>query len=192
MNKHKIVVIEDEADILEVMEYNLIREGFEVFSTTDGEEGLALVRKDAPSLVVLDIMLPGLDGIEVCKRLKTDRLTSAVPVIMVTAKGEETDVVLGLGVGADDYVTKPFSPKELVARVRAVLRRGPLKSERGESGGRILRGGFALDPDRHEVLVDGAAVSLTATEFRLLHLLIIMVELSPFHNLSARVYERQI
>src|SRR5688572_1854977 len=113
-------------------------------------------------------MLPGLDGVEVCRRLQADPLTSAIPVIMVTAKDEESDVVLGLAVGADDYVAKPFSPRELVARVKAVLRRGPLRTESGE-GERILRDGLVIDAGRHQVSVDGEPIAMTATELRLLH-----------------------
>jgi len=168
--REKVVVIEDEADILEVVRYNLAREGFRVLTCRDGEEGLATVRREAPDLVLLDLMLPGLDGIELCRRLQSDPVTAAIPLIMVTAKGEESDVVLGLAVGADDYVAKPFSPKELVARVKAVLRRGPLKLEQG-AGERIVRGGLTIDAGRHQVSVDGEPVTLTATELRLLHFL---------------------
>lgn len=170
MTHETILVVEDEPDIREVMEYSLAREGFRVLTTGDGELGLAKAREKAPDLVLLDLMLPGLDGVDVCRRLKEDPLTRAVPVIMVTAKGEESDVVLGLGIGADDYVVKPFSPKELIARVRAVLRRGAPKEERG-AGDRIVRGGLVIDVTRHEVLVDGEPADLTATEMRLLHLL---------------------
>jgi DNA-binding response OmpR family regulator len=115
-------------------------------------------------------MLPGLDGLEVCRRLKNDDLTCEIPVIMVTAKGEESDIVLGLGLGADDYVTKPFSPKELMARVRAVLRRAPLREER-QNGERIVRSGVIIDMGRHQVKIDGQTVTYTPTELRLLHLL---------------------
>ncbi len=170
MKREKIVVVEDERDILEVIGYNLGREGYRVVTATDGLEALRLIRAEAPDLVLLDLMLPGLDGIEVCRRLKTDPVTKAIPIIMVTAKGEEADIVLGLGVGADDYITKPFSPKELVARVRAVLRRGPLKEEVG-AGERIVRGGVVIDATRFEVRVDDTPVTFTATEFRLLHFL---------------------
>ncbi|MBE7462813.1 MAG: response regulator [Planctomycetes bacterium] len=170
MSTAKIVVIEDESDILELLEYNLSKEGYKVVSARDGEDGLRKVRKEAPDLVLLDLMLPGLDGIEICRRLKADPLTRTMPVVMVTAKGEESDVVLGLGVGADDYVTKPFSPKELLARVKAVLRRGPLKEERSARE-RIQRGGLVIDASRHEVKVDNEPVPFTATEFRLLHFL---------------------
>ncbi len=170
MKREQIVVIEDENDILDVIEYNLAREGYRVRAFRDGEEGLEGVRRHAPDLVLLDLMLPGLDGIEVCRRLKQDPLTRSIPILMVTAKGEESDVVLGLGVGADDYVTKPFSPKELVARVAAVMRRGPLKEDRG-AGERLSFDGLVVDVGRHEVTVDGAPISFTATELRLLHFL---------------------
>lgn len=170
MAREKIVVIEDEPDILEMIEYNLGREGYAVESASSGDEGVKMILREAPDLVLLDLLLPGLDGIEVCRKLKMDPVTQKVPIIMVSAKGEESDIVLGLGVGADDYVTKPFSPKELIARVKAVLRRGSLKDEEAE-GERIVRGPLLIDAMRHEVRIDGEPVSLTATEFRLLHLL---------------------
>lgn len=170
MKNKKIVVIEDEADILEVIEYNLRREGFDVFQASNGETGLSLVQSKSPVLVLLDLMLPGLDGIEVCKKLKNDSQTSSIPVIMVTAKGEESDIVLGLGVGADDYIIKPFSPRELVARVKAVLRRGP-PADRKSAKERIVRDGVTIDVGRHEVRVDSNPMKFTATELRLLHFL---------------------
>ncbi|MDH4036465.1 MAG: response regulator [Candidatus Krumholzibacteria bacterium] len=170
LKTEKIVVIEDEDDILEVIAYNLKREGYEVITSTSGEDGLEKIEKSSPQLVVLDLMLPEIDGLELCRKLKSDPLTRSIPVIMVTAKGEESDVVLGLGVGADDYVTKPFSPRELVARVKAVLRRSRARPE-GDSRERIARGGVVIDPQRHDVQVDGEPVLLTATEFRLLHFL---------------------
>ena len=168
--QERIVVIEDEADILEVLQYNLTREGYRVATSRDGEEGLAAVRRENPDLVLLDLMLPGLDGVEICRRLKADPTTASIPVVMVTAKGEETDVVLGLELGADDYVAKPFSPRELMARVRAVLRRGPLRQER-QDGERIVREGLVIDAVSHRVSIDGEPISLTATEMRLLHFL---------------------
>ncbi len=168
--REKIVVIEDEADILEVLQYNLKREGYTVIASRDGEEGLDSVRRENPDLVLLDLMLPGLDGLEVCKRLQADPVTANVPVIMVTAKGEETDVVSGLQIGADDYVTKPFSPKELLARVKAVLRRGPVREQRAV-GDRIVRDGLVIDITKHIATVDGEPITLTATEMRLLHFL---------------------
>ncbi len=170
LKTERIVVIEDEADILEVIAYNLKREGYEVVTSTSGEDGLEKIERTKPHLVVLDLMLPEVDGIELCKKLKSDPLTQSIPVIMVTAKGEESDVVLGLGVGADDYVTKPFSPRELTARVKAVLRRAKTKGD-GDRRERVAFEGVVIDPQRHEVKVDGESVALTATEFRLLHFL---------------------
>jgi DNA-binding response OmpR family regulator len=162
-----ILVIEDETDILEVIEYNLRREGYRVLTSGDGEQGLSTARRDAPDLVLLDLMLPGLDGIEVCRKLKEDPVTRDIPIVMLTAKSEESDVVLGLGVGADDYLAKPFSPKELVARVKAVLRRGPLKEENG-SGKKVSYLGLVIDSGRHKAYIDGDPVDFTATQFRLL------------------------
>ena len=170
VKKDRILAIEDEADILEVIVYNLQREGFTVISASDGEEGLRKVKKESPDLVLLDLMLPKVDGLEVCRQLKGDTATRAIPVIMVTAKGEESDIVLGLGVGADDYIIKPFSPKELIARVKAVLRRGPLKEDL-KSAERVVRAGVTIDTGRHVVLIDGKPAVLTATEFKLLHFL---------------------
>ncbi len=170
MDSKKIVVIEDEPDILEIIEYNLNRDRFRVLTCTDGLRGLEMVRRESPDLVLLDLMLPGMDGIEICRRLKADPLTQSIPVMMVTAKGEESEIVLGLGVGADDYVTKPFSPRELIARVRAVLRRGEGRDP-GEEESRISRGKLIIDRDRFEVRLDSEPIALTATEFRLLHFL---------------------
>ena len=170
MKSEKAIVIEDEADILEVIQYNLEREGYRVLTARDGKEGLQLIKKEMPDIVLLDLMLPSLDGIEVCRKLKEDPITHSIPIIMVTAKGEESDIVLGLGIGADDYVTKPFSPKELMGRVKAVLRRGPLKEDRGAAE-RIVWDKVVIDAGRHEVQVGKKPVTLTATEFRLLHFL---------------------
>jgi DNA-binding response OmpR family regulator len=168
MKKPKIVVIEDEVDILEVINYNLSKEGFDVCSALDGEEGLALVKKEVPDLVLLDLMLPGLDGIEICRKLKTDYSTRSIPIIMVTAKGEESDIVLGLGMGADDYMVKPFRPRELMARIRSVLRRGDFIEE-GE--GLVSIDELVIDINRHEVKLEGKKIVLTAMEFKLLHFL---------------------
>ncbi len=170
MSRRSILVVEDEPDIAEVIQYNLSREGYRVDIVGDGERALERIVRDAPDLVLLDLMLPGLDGLELCRRMKEDPVTRPIPVIMVTAKGEESEVVLGLGVGADDYVAKPFSPRELTARVRAVLRRGPLNREVGKRD-RVTRDGLVVDSVRHEVRVDGERVKFTATEFRLLHFL---------------------
>ena len=180
MTRERILVIEDEADLREVLAYNLKREGFQVDSAGSGKGGLAKARARHPDLVLLDLMLPDLDGLEVCRRLRQDDELSATPIIMVTAKGEETDIVVGLGVGADDYLAKPFSIKELIARVQAVLRRGNHGKE-DEDRRRLRRGAIEIDPTRHEVLVDGEQVRFTATEFRMLHFL----ALRP-----GRVYER--
>ena len=168
MKKTKIAVIEDEVDILEVINYNLSKEGFDVCSALDGEEGLALIKKEVPDLVLLDLMLPGLDGIEICRKLKTDYSTRSIPIIMVTAKGEESDIVLGLGMGADDYMVKPFRPRELIARIRSVLRRGDFIEE-GE--GLVSIDELVIDINRHEVRLEGKKIVLTAMEFKLLHFL---------------------
>jgi len=170
MKSKKIVIIEDEPDILEVLSYNLKREGFVVLAALDGDTGLAMVKHEKPDLVLLDLMLPGMDGVEICSSIKNDTELHNTLIIMVTAKGEESDVVLGLGVGADDYVAKPFSPKELVARVKAVLRRGTLLDLNPEKE-KIEYGDLCIDTQKYEVLVKGQEVKLTATEFRILHYL---------------------
>jgi len=172
MNGTRILIVEDEPDIREAMAHNLQREGYRVLTAQDGAEGLRLARAQSPDLLLLDLMLPGMAGLEVCRRLKEDPETRSLPIIMVSAKDAESDVVLGLGLGADDYVPKPFSPRELVARVRAVLRRGRLQ-EPPVAGDRIVRGGIVIDQGRHRVEVDGRAVDFTATEMRLLHYLAI-------------------
>jgi phosphate regulon transcriptional regulator PhoB len=169
-DKATILVVEDEPDLREVIRYNLEREGYRVLETEDGEEGLDLLREKLPELVLLDIMLPGLDGIEICRSIKYDPHTRSIPVIMVTARGDESDIVLGLGVGADDYIIKPFSPRELVARVKAVLRRGKLR-EQTDASERIVRERLIIDRARHQVLVNGTELNLTPTEFRLLEVL---------------------
>lgn len=176
MKQRKVLVIEDEADILDLLVYNLTREGYAVTGCRDGVEGLARARTDPPGIILLDLMLPGMDGLEICRKLKTDHATQAIPVIIVTAKGEESDIVLGLGMGADDYVVKPFSPRELIARIKAVLRRAEAAGQ-PDATGRVIRAGMAgepglvIDPTRHEVTVNGQPVTFTATEFKLLHLL---------------------
>lgn len=166
----KVVLIEDEPDIAEVIEYNLSREGYKVFLAYNGLEGLETVKRERPDVVLLDLMLPELDGIEICRRIRENPMTRSLPIIMVTAKGEESDVVLGLELGADDYVTKPFSPRELVARIKAVLRRGS-GGKQWSGRERIARKGLVIDVERHEVCIEGDIVNVTATEFRILHLL---------------------
>ena len=170
MNRNRIVVIEDETDIRELVEHNLVGEGYQVQTAVDGKQALQLIRKTLPDLVLLDLMIPELDGIEVCRTLKGDTTTAHIPVIMVTAKGEESDIVLGLGIGADDYLTKPFSPKELLARIKAVLRRGQQDEEK-KNQERLVFKNVVIDTSRHEVLVTGKPVVFTATEFKLLHFL---------------------
>ena len=170
MKREKVLVIEDEADILELLQYNLEREGYRVFTAMKGEEGILLAKKEGPQLILLDLMLPGIDGIEVCRRLRGDPVTSEISIIMVTAKEEETDQVLGLSIGADDYITKPFSSKVLLARVKAVLRRGHI-GDASETGEVISRGHLVIDIARHEVLINNKSVVLTHTEFKLLHFL---------------------
>jgi two-component system, OmpR family, alkaline phosphatase synthesis response regulator PhoP len=169
MAKESILVVEDEDDIRELLWYNLAREGYRVIGAESGEEALKAVRASLPDLVLLDLMLPGLDGLEVCRSLKQDPRTRNLPIVMLTAKGEEADMVAGLELGADDYVTKPFSPRVLLARLRAVLRRRstPPPSETAP----LTIHELVIHPGRHEVLVQGRPVDLTATEFRLLNLL---------------------
>jgi two-component system phosphate regulon response regulator PhoB len=169
MARAHILVVDDEPDILELVHYNLVQHGYEVTCSLSGEEGLAQTRSRPPDLVLLDIMLPGMDGLEVCKALKQDRRTADIPLIMLTARSEEADIVTGLELGADDYLTKPFSPRVLLARIKAVLRRhaAPSPTESEE----LVRGALVMRPGRYEVLVVGQPVQLTRTEFRMLHLL---------------------
>ena len=168
----RVLVVEDEPDIAEIISYNLQREGYAVGVRDNGHEALESIQREPPDLVILDLMLPGLDGIEVCRQMRADPRTANVPVIMVTAKGEESDVVLGLGIGADDYLRKPFSPRELTARIRAILRRGKTGGNASEQRKeRIEFDGLVIDAGRHEVSVDGEQQKFTATEFRLMHYL---------------------
>jgi len=171
MPSEKILIIEDEEDILALVHYNLAREGFQVACATSGEEGLSLAGEERPALILLDLMLPGVDGLEVCRRLRADEPTAEIPIVMMTAKGEESDVVAGLELGADDYVTKPFSPKILVARVRAVLRRRGARTSAEEEAEALVHGDLVIHPGRNEVLVAGSPAELTFTEFRVLHFL---------------------
>lgn len=162
-----ILVIEDDPDIVELVQYNLERDGFNVLTAGDGETGVQEASKRRPSLILLDLMLPGQDGLDVCRLLRQSPATSSIPIIMLTAKNEEEDVVVGLRMGADDYVTKPFRPRELLARIRAVLRRGA--THPGGGGDTPLRfGNLTIDPEGHEVRLGKSPVQLTASEFRLL------------------------
>jgi len=164
----KILLIDDEPDVLDMVELNLKSSGFKVSSAQDGEVGIRKARDEQPTLIVLDLMLPRMSGLEVCKNLKKDPATMGIPVIMLTAKSDEVDRIVGLELGADDYVTKPFSPRELVLRIKSVLRRARSETVKQE---RMQLGELVLDMARHEVMVDGAPVNLTATEFRLLSVL---------------------
>ena len=166
----KILIVDDEKDIVDLVAYNLEKEGYETLKALDGEKALQLVRTKTPDLVVLDLMLPGIQGLEVCKRIRKVPETAAIPIIMLTAKGEEIDKVLGLEVGADDYITKPFSVKELLARVKAVLRRS--EARRAADQEEVFEsGGLRIDFKSYEVTVDGRKISLSPTEFRLLKFL---------------------
>ncbi len=169
-SKACILVVEDEKDILELVRFNLAREGYAITGVITGEEALRAVHRQRPDLIILDLMLPGVDGLEVCKTLKNTPETRDVPIMMLTANGEESDIVLGLGLGADDYVTKPFSPKVLMARVKALLARTRRAAELDKTA-LLQTADLTLDPDRLEVRVQGNPVDLTATEFRMLHLL---------------------
>jgi phosphate regulon transcriptional regulator PhoB len=161
----RILVVEDEQDIAELIRYNVERAGYQARAVPDGRRALDLARREPPDLVILDLLLPGMDGLEVCRRLRAEPATRALPIIMVTAKGEETDRVVGLEMGADDYLVKPFSPRELVARVRAVLRR---REEPAAEVERLAAGDLTLDRGRHEVTRAGRPIPLSAMEFKLL------------------------
>lgn len=167
MTSKLITLIEDEPDIQEIIAYNLKREGYQVSSALNGETGLALIKQKKPDLILLDLMLPGMDGLEVCRQLRAVSETQNIPIIMVSAKGEESDVVLGLGLGADDYIAKPFSPKELIARVQAVLRRSQ-QVPQTSADANIQRGDLLIEPGKHKVTMAGEEISFTASEFKLL------------------------
>lgn len=166
MAKEKVLFVEDEEDIQELVQYNLTKDGYRVEGVTSGEDALKKVKDEVYNLIILDLMLPGIDGLEVCKILKNNAQTAHLPIIMLTAKGEESDIVLGLEFGADDYITKPFSPKVLIARMRAVLRRKQ-QGETDESSV-ITVDDLQIHPSRYEVLVKGQPIRLTTTEFGIL------------------------
>jgi DNA-binding response OmpR family regulator len=168
MSKGTILVIDDEKDLIELVRYNLEKEGYDVIAAGDGPSGLEVIRKHHPDLVVLDLMMPGMDGLSVCQQLRSDARVGRVPIIMLTAKATEADRIVGLELGADDYITKPFSPREVVARVKAVLRRSNSQAAIPE----IIRSGdLVIDLNGHEVTFRGQRIGLTATEFRILEFL---------------------
>ncbi|MDD4907615.1 MAG: response regulator transcription factor [Candidatus Omnitrophica bacterium] len=167
--KEKILIVDDEKDIVKMLDYNLKKEGFRTVIAHDGEDALRSANKEHPDLVLLDLMLPGRDGLDVCKSLKNDPKTARIPIIMLTAKTQEADKIVGLELGADDYVTKPFSPRELVARIKAVLRRGNDKEKLPET---LKAGELVMDFARISVTVKDKPVELTAKEFELLKTLI--------------------
>ncbi len=168
-DRKKLLVVDDEEDILRLLSYNLERAGFRVLTARDGPEALEIAYRETPGLIILDIMLPNMEGTEVLKRLKSGGRTGHIPVIMLTAKGEEVDRIVGLELGAEDYITKPFSPRELVLRVKAVLKRVGAVTKDEEVA---VFGGLAVDFARHSVTVDSRPVELTKTEFNLLRALI--------------------
>mgnify|MGYP003977590341 FL=1 len=169
MSKPLIVVVEDETDIQDIIAYNLKREGYDVLTASRGDQGLSLIQAKNPDLVILDIMLPGVDGLTICQQLRAETKTKALPIIILSAKEEESDVVIGLGLGADDYIPKPFSPRELLARVKAVLRRSTARESQQQD--QIRRGDLIIDIDRHQASLQGTPLKLTATEFKLLMVL---------------------
>jgi two-component system phosphate regulon response regulator PhoB len=168
MAKENILIVDDEEDVLELLRYNLSKEGYGIETASSGEEALTKARAKPPDLIVLDLMLPGVDGLEVCKRLKSEDKTEQIPIVMLTAKGEESDIVTGLELGADDYVTKPFSPKVLIARIRRILHRARAV-ELEQSPVSIHE--LTINPTRREVLVANEPVELTFTEFNILYTL---------------------
>jgi len=167
MARERILVVDDEQDILELIRYNLSREGYQLDTVTTGEEALKIARDRHPDLIILDLMLPGIDGLDVCRLLKGETRTSGIPIIMLTAKGEDSDVVTGLELGAEDYMTKPFSPKVLIARVRNILRRKTRTAEEKEVKMVVIEE-MKIDPSKHKVTVGKEDIDLTATEFALL------------------------
>ncbi|MFA4967527.1 MAG: response regulator transcription factor [Candidatus Margulisiibacteriota bacterium] len=162
----KVLIIEDEKDIVQALEYNLKKEGFETSKAYDGIQGLKLATETFPDIILLDLMLPGMDGLELCRMIKKDKRTESIPIIMLTAKSGETDKIVGLEVGADDYITKPFSMRELIARIRAILKRYGKKEK--PTGAIIKFNDLEIDSDRHTVKASGKEIELTAKEFALL------------------------
>lgn len=168
MVRARVLIVEDEVDIANLMHFHLSREGYQPQIASSGRLALEAIEQNKPELVILDIMLPDLDGLEVCRKFKRDTATQQIPILMVSARGEESDIVVGLELGAEDYVTKPFSPRVLMARVKAVLRRREPETGKDITLG---SGGVSIDPGRHSVSVDGKVIELTLTQYRLLHFL---------------------
>jgi two-component system alkaline phosphatase synthesis response regulator PhoP len=168
MAKRVVLIIDDEEDLIELVRYNLEKEGFGVLSALDGESGLSLAVAQKPDIIVLDLMLPGMDGLDVCRLLRADSGASGIPIIFLTAKASEADRIVGLELGADDYMTKPFSPRELAARIKALLRRS---AGFRQQPALIKQGHLTIDPSSHEVRCSNKIIDLTATEYRLLYFL---------------------
>ena len=178
----KILIVEDEPDIVELLVYNLAQAGFKTEAVFNGTDALDRAKIEPPDLVLLDLLLPEVDGLEVCRTLKRDPETAGIPIIMLTAKGEAIDRIVGLELGADDYITKPFSPREVLLRIRAVLRRAP-NVARSKPSNQIRIHDLKIDLDRHQVFSDGNVIDLTATEFKILSL---------FAHSPGRVFTRSI
>ncbi|HEV7298184.1 MAG TPA: response regulator [Tepidisphaeraceae bacterium] len=170
--KKTVLVVDDEKDILELITYNLQRNGYDVLSSGNGLQAVEIAQRELPDMLLLDLMLPGLDGTEVTRRLKSDPRTAGIPIIMLTAKAEETDVVVGLTLGADDYVTKPASPKILLARMSAVFRRTETANQPIAEGAILKAGPLTIDTSKHDVTVNGESIKLTLTEFKLISALV--------------------
>ncbi|MFH2046736.1 MAG: response regulator [Pseudomonadota bacterium] len=166
MPKEKIMVVDDEEDILELIRHNLAREGYRIVCASDGESAVNMAKTEKPDVIVLDLMLPGIDGLEVAKKLKYNQQTRNIPIVMLTAKGEDADIVTGLEIGADDYITKPFSPRVLIARIRAVIRRQNQKED--TESDLLLIHDLTIDNDKRSVLAGDKEVELTFTEFQVL------------------------
>lgn len=162
----KILIVDDENSIRELVKYNLTKEGFQIDEAEEGNKALELIAKNSPNLIVLDLMLPGIDGLEICRKLRQNEKTAQIPIIMLTARAEEVDKIVGLEMGADDYLTKPFSPRELVARVKALLRRAKPVINKKEDN--IIRDGLVISPERFEVKLNDRNIDLTPKEFQLL------------------------
>ncbi len=171
MPNEKILIVDDERDIVELVRFNLKREGYQTLVAFSGEAALSMATKELPDLVVLDLMLPGIDGLEVTRRIRDNAMTYEIPIVMLTAKGEESDIVTGLEIGANDYISKPFSPRELVARIRGILRRRA-RVEKTAAEPTVVAGPLSMDAGRHRVMVDKKSLDLTHSEFQVLWFLV--------------------